>query len=156
MVKIQDHFIPVDFMVLDMGDEEEDTPIILGRPFLNTTDAIIYIGSEQLHLQFPDEKVRYHFNSYTNYEQPKKPCSNRRRRRSRRQANQPLKDGWTDYPGEVSRYEDRYCDQDDKLRRMKQRQSRNLARMSGTKMSMRSNCLQKKKLNYSSQRLRSR
>jgi hypothetical protein len=27
-----------------MGDEEEDTPIILGRPFLNTTDAIIYIG----------------------------------------------------------------------------------------------------------------
>jgi hypothetical protein len=28
--------------------------------------------------------------------------------------------------------------------------------MSGTKMSMRSNCLQKKKLNYSSQRLRSR
>jgi hypothetical protein len=44
MVKIQDHFIPVDFMVLDMGDEEEDTPIILGRPFLNTTDAIIYIG----------------------------------------------------------------------------------------------------------------
>jgi hypothetical protein len=31
-------------MVLDMGDEEEDTPIILERPFLNTTDAIIYIG----------------------------------------------------------------------------------------------------------------
>jgi hypothetical protein len=26
-------------MVLDMGDEEGDTPIILGRLFLNTTDA---------------------------------------------------------------------------------------------------------------------
>jgi hypothetical protein len=49
MVKIQDHFIPTDFMVLDMGDEEEHTPIILGRPFLNTTDAIIYIGSGQIH-----------------------------------------------------------------------------------------------------------
>jgi hypothetical protein len=45
IVKIQDHFVLADFMVLDMGDEEEDTPIILERPFLNTTDAIIYIGS---------------------------------------------------------------------------------------------------------------
>jgi hypothetical protein len=44
-------------MVLDMGDEEEDTSIILGRPFLNTTDAIIYIGSGQIHFQFPDKKV---------------------------------------------------------------------------------------------------
>jgi hypothetical protein len=115
MVKIQDHFVPADFMVLDIGDEEEDTPIILGRPFLNTIDAIIYIRSEQIHFQFPDGKVRCHFNSYTNHEQSKKPRNNRRRRRSRRQANQPLKDGWADYPGEVSRYEDRYGDQDDKV-----------------------------------------
>jgi hypothetical protein len=26
-----------------------------------------------------------------------------------------LKDGWADYPGEVSRYKDRYGDQDDKV-----------------------------------------
>jgi hypothetical protein len=32
-------------MVLDMEIEEEETPIILGRPFLNTTNAVIYIGS---------------------------------------------------------------------------------------------------------------
>ena len=31
-VKIQDHYAPTDFMVLDMGEEEDDTPIILGRP----------------------------------------------------------------------------------------------------------------------------
>jgi hypothetical protein len=36
MVKIQDHYAPSDFMVLDM-EEEDDSPIILGRPFLNTT-----------------------------------------------------------------------------------------------------------------------
>jgi hypothetical protein len=30
-------------MILDRG-EEEDVPIILGRPFLNTTNAINYIG----------------------------------------------------------------------------------------------------------------
>jgi hypothetical protein len=48
MVRIQDHYVPADFMVLDMG-EEEDVPIILGRPFLNTTNAIIYIGLGQIH-----------------------------------------------------------------------------------------------------------
>jgi hypothetical protein len=31
-------------MILDMVEEEDDVPIILGRPFLNTTNAIIYIG----------------------------------------------------------------------------------------------------------------
>jgi hypothetical protein len=36
---------PTDFMALDMREEEDDTPIILGRLFLNTTNAIIYIGS---------------------------------------------------------------------------------------------------------------
>jgi hypothetical protein len=58
MVKIQDHHAPADFMVLKMGEDEEDTPIILGRPFLNTTNAIIYVGSGQIHFQFPGEKVR--------------------------------------------------------------------------------------------------
>jgi hypothetical protein len=44
LVKIQDYYVPADFLVLGMlGDE--DTPIILGRAFLNTTDAVIYIGS---------------------------------------------------------------------------------------------------------------
>jgi hypothetical protein len=58
MVKIQDHHAPTDFMVLNMGEDEEDTPIILGRPFLNTTNAIIYVGSGQIHFQFRGEKVR--------------------------------------------------------------------------------------------------
>jgi hypothetical protein len=82
MVKIQDHYAPADFMVLDMGEEEDDTPIILGRPFLNTTSMIIYIGSGQIHFQFPREKVLCYFNSYTTYEQPKKNRSRRRRRSS--------------------------------------------------------------------------
>jgi len=67
MVRIQDHYVPTDFMILDMG-EEEDVPIILGKPFLNTTNMLIYIGSEQIHFQFLGQKVRCHFNSYTTYE----------------------------------------------------------------------------------------
>jgi hypothetical protein len=45
IVQIQDCYVPTDFMVLDMGVEDEETPIILGRLFLNTTNAVIYIGS---------------------------------------------------------------------------------------------------------------
>ena len=56
MVRIHDHYALADFMVLDMG-EEDDTPIILGRPFLNTTNAIIYVGSGQVHFQFPGQNV---------------------------------------------------------------------------------------------------
>ena len=82
MVRIHDHYALADFMVLDMGGEEDDTPIILGRPFLNTTNAIIYVGSRQVHFQSPREKVRCYFNSYTTYEQPKKSHSRRRRRSS--------------------------------------------------------------------------
>ena len=67
MVRIHDQFAPADFMVLDMG-EEDNTPIILGRPFINTTNAIIYVGSGQVHFQFPGEKVRCYFSSYTTYE----------------------------------------------------------------------------------------
>jgi hypothetical protein len=35
-------------MILDM-DEEDDSPIILGGPFLNTTNAVIYVGSRRIH-----------------------------------------------------------------------------------------------------------
>ena len=45
MVRIQDHYAPTNFMVLDMGEEGEDVPIILGRQFLNTTNTIIYVRS---------------------------------------------------------------------------------------------------------------
>ena len=80
MVRIHVPFALANYMVLDMGEEEDDdTPIILGRPFLNTTNAIIYVESRQVNFQFPGEKVRCYFNSYTTYEQLKKSHSRRRR-----------------------------------------------------------------------------
>jgi hypothetical protein len=48
MVNIRDHYIPTNFMILDMGDED-DVQLILGRPFLNTTSAIIYMKLGQIH-----------------------------------------------------------------------------------------------------------
>jgi hypothetical protein len=119
LVQIQDHYVLTDFMVLDMGAKDKETPIILGRPFLNTTNAIIFIRSGQVHFQFLDGKVGCHFNSYTTHEQPKKP-RNRRRRQSRRQANQLLMDGWTDYLGEVMRYEDYWNEWDIKDKKIEE------------------------------------
>jgi hypothetical protein len=78
MVNTRDHYVPADFMVRDMGDEDE-VHLIRGRPFLNTTSAIIYMKSREIHFQFPREKVRCYFNSYTTYEKPKKNKSRRRR-----------------------------------------------------------------------------
>jgi hypothetical protein len=80
-VQIDDHFIPIDFLVIDMGEDDYDPSIILGRPFLNTTKAIIYIGIGEVQFHFPLEKVRRYFND--NYMVNKDPKKNRTRRRRR-------------------------------------------------------------------------
>ena len=55
------HTAPDDFQVIDMGEDEYDPPTILRRPFLNTIKAIIYIGTGEVHIYFPSEKVRSYF-----------------------------------------------------------------------------------------------
>jgi hypothetical protein len=87
LVQIDGHFIPTDFLVLDMGEDEYDPPIIPGRPFLNTTKAIIYIGTGEVHFHFPTGKICRHFNNnYMIDEDPKKNRT-RGRRRNRHQKN---------------------------------------------------------------------
>jgi len=39
-----------------MGEDKYDRPTILGRPFLDTIKAIIYIGTKEVHMHFPSEK----------------------------------------------------------------------------------------------------
>jgi hypothetical protein len=46
-IQIDDHFIPSYFLVINMGEDEYDPPIILGRPFLNTTKAITTLDQEK-------------------------------------------------------------------------------------------------------------
>ena len=71
IVKIRDHEVPTDFMVLDMG-EEDDVHLILGRLFLHATSVIIYMKRGEINFHFTREKVRCYFNSYTTYGKPKK------------------------------------------------------------------------------------
>jgi hypothetical protein len=54
-VKIKDHYVLTNFLVIGMGDEQ-DPPIVFGRPFRNTTRAIIYIRTSEIHFQFKTGK----------------------------------------------------------------------------------------------------
>jgi len=63
LVKIQYEYAPADFVILDMGSNI-DVPVILGRPFLNTVNTVIYIGSGQIHLQFTYKRIKCPFNGY--------------------------------------------------------------------------------------------
>ena len=50
MIKVEDHYIPADFIVLETG-KCMDESIILGRPFLATAKAVIDVDREELVLQ---------------------------------------------------------------------------------------------------------
>ena len=89
-----------------MGEDEYDPPIILGRPFFSTVKAIIYIETGEVHMHFPSEKVRHYFTDPNYIVEDSKQVRTRRRQRNRNQRRQIIKDGWTDYEGEVVRSED--------------------------------------------------
>jgi len=88
-----------------MREDEYDPPTILGRPFLSTVKAIIYIRTGEVHMHFPSEKVRRYFTDLNYIVEDSKQVRTRRRRRNRNQ-RQIMKNGWADYEGEVVRSED--------------------------------------------------
>jgi hypothetical protein len=59
-VKVGHHFIPVDFVVLEMG-EMEKPPLILGRPFLKTVGATIDVGKGEVNFDINDERSSFKF-----------------------------------------------------------------------------------------------
>jgi hypothetical protein len=59
-VKVGHHFIPVDFVVLGMG-EREKPPIILGSPFLKTVGATIDVGKGAIMFDINGERSSFKF-----------------------------------------------------------------------------------------------
>jgi hypothetical protein len=59
-VKVGHHFIPVDFVVLKMG-EREKPPLILGRPFLKTVRATIDVGKGEIMFDINGERSSFKF-----------------------------------------------------------------------------------------------
>ena len=89
-----------------MGEDEYDPPTILGRQFLSTIKAIIYIGTGEVHIHFSSKKVCRCFTDPNYIVEDSKQVRTRRRQRNRNQRRQIIKDGWADYEGEVVRSED--------------------------------------------------
>ncbi|KAK9050876.1 hypothetical protein SSX86_030154 [Deinandra increscens subsp. villosa] len=58
LVKVDKFVFPVDFVILDM-DEDEHVPLILGRPFLATARALVDVFSGTLTLRVEDETVTF-------------------------------------------------------------------------------------------------
>jgi hypothetical protein len=57
-VKIDQLYIPTDFMVMDIK-EDDDIPIHLGRPFLSTVGSIIDVKRGKLTFEVGDEKIEF-------------------------------------------------------------------------------------------------
>jgi hypothetical protein len=95
--------VPVDFVVVETG-EDERAPIILGRLFLSTAKAIIYVDSAKICFTINDRKERFSFKKHTlkapvhpqtSYIYadptaiPKKKKNNRRRNKAKQQREDP-------------------------------------------------------------------
>ena len=60
IIELHMTFVPVDFVVMDMGSNSS-SPIILGRPSLRTTGAVIDSKEGNVKFQFPHKKCMEHF-----------------------------------------------------------------------------------------------
>ncbi|GKE16592.1 reverse transcriptase domain-containing protein [Tanacetum coccineum] len=52
----------VDFIILKM-EEDSKVPLMLGRPFLHTVDALIRVKKKQLNLRVGTERITFHIDS---------------------------------------------------------------------------------------------
>jgi hypothetical protein len=59
-MKVGHHFIPVDFVVLEVG-ERNKPPLILGRPFLKTVGATIDVGKGEIMFDINGERSSFKF-----------------------------------------------------------------------------------------------
>jgi hypothetical protein len=59
-VKVGHHFIPVNFVVLEMGEREKPL-LILGRPFLKTVGATIDVGKGEIMFDINGERRSFKF-----------------------------------------------------------------------------------------------
>ncbi|XP_039131793.1 uncharacterized protein LOC120268456 [Dioscorea cayenensis subsp. rotundata] len=60
LVRVDKLIIPVHFVILDV-DDDVDVPLILGRPFLNTSGALIDVKGGKMTLRVGDEQVVFTF-----------------------------------------------------------------------------------------------
>ncbi|KAK8679986.1 hypothetical protein V6N13_108941 [Hibiscus sabdariffa] len=57
LVKVDKFIFPADFLILDC-EADENAPIILGRPFLSTSRAIIHFDKDEIVFKVDDDQVK--------------------------------------------------------------------------------------------------
>ncbi|GJW04595.1 reverse transcriptase domain-containing protein [Tanacetum coccineum] len=62
LVEVGKFTFPTDFVILEM-EEDSKVPLILERPFLHTSDAVIRVKQKQLNLEVGTELMIFHINS---------------------------------------------------------------------------------------------
>ncbi|GJW13129.1 reverse transcriptase domain-containing protein, partial [Tanacetum coccineum] len=62
LVEVSKFTFPADFVILEMK-EDSKVPLILGRPFLHTTDAVIRVKQKQLNLRVGTERMIFNIDS---------------------------------------------------------------------------------------------
>ncbi|XP_022889504.1 uncharacterized protein LOC111405046 [Olea europaea var. sylvestris] len=73
LVKVDKFIFPTDFVVLDM-EEDQEIPLILGRPFLATGRALIDVQGGQLTLRVNEEEVRFNIYQAMKYSDDNDTC----------------------------------------------------------------------------------
>ncbi|XP_074304183.1 uncharacterized protein LOC141638903 [Silene latifolia] len=73
-VRVEKSFIPVDFVVIDMT-EDSRVSIILGRPFLHTTGAIIDIRHGSLTLTIGDDTITFNLDKASRHPELEATCN---------------------------------------------------------------------------------
>ncbi|GJW51634.1 reverse transcriptase domain-containing protein [Tanacetum coccineum] len=62
LVEVGEFTFPADFVILEM-EEDSKVPLLLGRPFLHTTDAVIRVKQKQLNLGVGTERMIFNIDS---------------------------------------------------------------------------------------------
>ncbi|XP_074300626.1 uncharacterized protein LOC141631917 [Silene latifolia] len=67
LVKVGEMLFPADFYVIEMEPEKGSTPILLGRPFMRTSNTKIDVSSGRLTMEFEGEKIEYSIHEAMKY-----------------------------------------------------------------------------------------
>jgi len=90
-VRVGTLYAPADFMVIENGNDER-APIILGRPFVNTSGAVIYASAAKISFYIKGRKETFSFKNKTT-QIPKQFRHEPRKRTNRRNRNKQV---WTE------------------------------------------------------------
>jgi hypothetical protein len=90
LVRIHDTYISTDFVVLDMGQREE-VLLLLGRPFLNTTNTVLLVESGHACFHIHGQTIRCPFNGFDMHKHDKSKQPKKQPRRNVKQVWQAKK-----------------------------------------------------------------